>query len=132
LPGSKINGAQIDHALVSDGCIINPSKIANSVIGLRTIVGAGTELNRVVALGCDYYEMLDSIIEHERAGRPRIGIGSGCRIENTIIDKNARVGNNVVISPAGKPENFDHPLYYIRDGIVVVPRNGMIPHGTVV
>lgn len=132
LPGSKINGAHIDHALVSDGCIINPSRITNSVIGLRTIVGAGTELNRVVALGCDYYEIQESILEHERAGKPRIGIGSGCRIENAIIDKNARVGNNVVISPAGKPENLDHPLYYIRDGIVVIPRNGMIPHGTVI
>jgi glucose-1-phosphate adenylyltransferase len=132
LPGSKINGAQIDHALVSDGCILNPSKISNSIIGLRTSVGAGTELNRVVGLGCDYYEMMESIKEHERAGKPRIGIGAGCRIENAIIDKNARVGNNVVISPAGKPENLDHPLYYIRDGIVVIPKNGMIPHGTVI
>jgi glucose-1-phosphate adenylyltransferase len=132
LPGSKINGAQIDHALVSDGCIINPSKITRSIIGLRTIVGAGTELNRVVAMGCDFYEMRESILEHERAGKPRIGIGAGCRIENAIIDKNARVGDNVVISPAGKPENLDHPLYYIRDGIVVIPRNGMIPHGTVI
>jgi len=132
LPGSKINGAHIDHALVSDGCIINRSKITNTVIGIRTIVGAGTELNRVVALGCDYYEMGESILEHERAGKPRIGIGAGCRIENAIIDKNARVGDNVVISPAGKPENLDHPLYYIRDGIVVIPKNGMIPHGTVI
>ena len=132
LPGSKINGAHIDHALVADGCIINPSKIANSIIGLRTTVGAGTQLNRVVALGCDYYEMQESIIEHERAGKPRIGIGAGCRIENAIIDKNARVGDNVVISPAGKPENLDHPLYYIRDGVVIIPKNGMIPHGMVI
>ena len=132
LPGSKINGAQIDHAVVSDGCIINQAKITHSIIGLRTLVDVGTELSRVVALGCDYYESRESIIAHERAGHPRIGIGAGCRIENAIIDKNARVGNNVKISPAGKPENFDHESYYIRDGIVVVPRNGMIPHGTVI
>ncbi|MEK7707164.1 MAG: sugar phosphate nucleotidyltransferase [Verrucomicrobiota bacterium] len=132
LPGSKINGAHIDHALVADGCIINPSKITNSIIGLRTIVGAGTQLNRVVALGCDYYEMQESIFEHEHAGKPRIGIGAGCRIENAIIDKNARVGDNVVISPAGKPENLDHPLYYIRDGVVIIPKNGMVPHGMVI
>jgi len=132
LPGSKINGAQIDHALVSDGCIINQAKIANSIIGLRTIVGSGTELQRVVSLGCDYYESLESIDEHERAGQPRIGIGSGCRIENAIIDKNARVGNRVVISPAGKPEKLDHPLYFIRDGVVIIPKNGTIPHGTVI
>ncbi len=132
LPGSKINGAQIDHALVSDGCILNQSQISYSIIGLRTIVGADTHLRRVVGLGCDYYESIDSIAEHERVGKPRIGIGSGCRIENAIIDKNARVGNNVVISPAGKPENLDHPLCYIRDGVVIIPKNGTIPHGTVI
>ena len=132
LPGSKINGAQIDHALVSDGCILNQAKISNSIIGLRTIVGAGTELNRVVSLGCDYYESIESISEHERAGKPRVGIGSGSRIENAIIDKNARVGNSVIISPAGKPENLDHPLYFIRDGVVIIPKNGTIPHGMVI
>ena len=132
LPGSKINGAHIDHAMVTDGCIINPSRITNRTIGLRTIVGTGTELHRVVALGCDYYESAQSIAEHERAGKPRVGIGAGCRIANAIIDKNARIGNNVVISPDGKPEHLDHPLYYIRDGIVIIPKNGMIPHGTVI
>ena len=64
------------------------------------------------------------------AGRPRIGIGKNTRIENAIIDKNARIGDNCFISPAGKPENVDHPLYYIRDGIVIIPKNGIIPHGT--
>jgi glucose-1-phosphate adenylyltransferase len=132
LPGSKINGAQIDHAVVADGCIINQAKITQSTIGLRMLVGVGTELRRVVALGCDYYESLESIKEHERAGKPRIGIGAGCRIENAIIDKNARVGNNVVISSAGKPADLDHPLYYIRDGVVIIPKNGIIPHGTVI
>jgi len=52
--------------------------------------------------------------------------------ENAIIDKNARIGDNVTISPTGKPENFDHPLYFIRDGIVIIPKNGVIPHGTVI
>jgi len=132
LPGSKINGAQIDHAVVSDGCIINQAKITNSVVGLRMIVGSGTELHRVVALGCDYFESKESIAQHEKAGTPRVGIGAGCRIENAIIDKNARVGNNVIISPAGKPDNFDHPLYFIRDGIVIIPKSGTIPHGTVI
>jgi len=132
LPGSKINAANIDHAVVADGCIINQAAITQSTIGLRTLVGPGTELKRVVALGCDYYESLESINEHERAGKPRIGIGAGCRIDNAIIDKNARVGNNVIISPAGKPEHLDHPLYYIRDGVVIIPKNGIIPHGTVI
>jgi glucose-1-phosphate adenylyltransferase len=132
LPGSKINGAQIDHAVISDGCILNRAVITHSIIGLRSTVGVGTVLNRTILLGSDYYESLESIMEHEKAGKPRIGIGANCRIENTIVDKNARIGNNVVISPAGKPDKVDHPNYYIRDGIVIIPKNGAIPHGMVI
>src|SRR5579859_2198439 len=75
LPGSKINGAQIDHAVVSDGCIINHAKIFHSIIGVRSLVGAGSELKRVIGLGCDFYESLASIEESARLGRPPIGIG---------------------------------------------------------
>ena len=132
LPGSKINGAQIDHAVISDGCIINRARIAHTIVGLRTIVEAGTELDRVVSLGSDFYESQESVEQHEREGKPRIGIGAKCKIENAIIDKNARIGNNVTISPAGKPEKLDHDLYYIRDGIVIIPKNAIIPHGTVI
>jgi len=132
LPGSKINGAHIEHALVTDGCIINQAHIRNSIVGLRTFVGAGTELNRVIILGSDDYEHQESIQKHEREGKPRIGIGAQCKIENAIIDKNARIGNNVTISPAGKAESVDHELYFIRDGIVIIPKNAVIPHGTVI
>ena len=132
LPGSKINGAQIDHAVISDGCIINHANIRHSIVGIRSLVGAGTELNRVILLGCDYYESAESIESNQKAGRPRIGVGTNCRIENAIVDKNARIGNNVVISPAGKPDNADHPLYFIRDGVVIIPKNSVVPHGTVI
>jgi glucose-1-phosphate adenylyltransferase len=118
--------------MVSDGCIINHARITSSVIGIRSVVGAGSELTRVISMGCDYYESLSSIEESARHGRPRVGIGQNTRIENAIIDKNARIGDNCVISPAGKPENVDHPLYFIRDGIVIIPKNGVIPHGTVI
>ncbi|HEV2395125.1 MAG TPA: glucose-1-phosphate adenylyltransferase [Verrucomicrobiae bacterium] len=132
LPGSKINGAEIDHAVISDGCIISRASISSSIVGLRSIVGPGTVLRRSIVLGSDYYESYESILQHEKAGKPRIGIGSNCRIENTIVDKNARIGDNVVISPAGKPEKVDHPSYYIRDGIVIIPKSGVLPHGTVI
>ena len=132
LPGSKINGAQIDHAVISDGCIINRARISNSIVGLRTIIGDGTELNRVVILGSDYYESQESVERHETGGQPRVGIGAHCKIENAIIDKNARIGNNVTISPAGKPENVDHERYFIRDGIVIIPKDAVIPHDTVI
>ncbi len=132
LPGSKINGAQIDHAVVSDGCIINHARITNCIVGIRSLVGAGSELKRVILLGCDFYESLASIQESVKLGRPRIGVGQNTRIENAIIDKNARIGDNVVISPVGKPDHVDHPLYFIRDGIVIIPKNGIIPHGTII
>lgn len=132
LPASKINGAQIDHAIISDGCIINNSTISSSIIGIRSVVGNNSHLHRVIFLGGDYYESHASIIENEMLGKPRIGIGANTRIENAIVDKNARIGDNVTITPAGKPENLDHPLYYIRDGIVIIPKNGAIPHGTVI
>jgi glucose-1-phosphate adenylyltransferase len=132
LPASKINGAQIDHAIISDGCIISHAAIHQSIIGIRSIVSPGGHFNRVIMLGSDYYESAESIQEHEAAGQPRIGVGTNTRIENAIIDKNARIGNNVVITPKGKAENVDNPMYFVRDGIVIIPKNGIVPHGTVI
>jgi glucose-1-phosphate adenylyltransferase len=132
LPGSKVNGAHIEHAVITDGCIINSATIRTTIVGLRTFIGSGTELNRVIILGCDFYESEASIRQQEREGRPRIGIGENCKIENAIIDKNARIGNNVKISPAGKPDNIDHELYFVRDGIIIIPKNAIIPNGTVI
>jgi len=132
LPGSKVNGAQIDHAIISDGCILNYAKIANTIVGVRSIVHEGCELNRTILLGADYYESDASISHYETNNIPRIGVGRNTKIENAIVDKNARIGSDCVISPVGKPDNVDHALYYIRDGIVIVPKNGIIPHGTVI
>jgi len=70
--------------------------------------------------------------EHDLKGLPRLGIGAGSKIENAIIDKNARIGNHVTISPAGKPENHDGATYFIRDGIVIIPKDAIIPHNTVI
>ena len=131
LPGSKINGGSLDHAVLCDGCIINDARIEHSVIGIRSIIGAGCRILRTVMMGCDYYESLESIQQHAARGVPRVGIGKNVRIENAIIDKNARIGDDVVISPAGKGDSVDHPLYYVRDGIVIIPKNAIIPSGTV-
>jgi glucose-1-phosphate adenylyltransferase len=132
LPGSKINGAEINHGLISDGCILNHCIVNHTIVGVRSIVHEGCGLSRTILLGCDYYESEASIRQYEAQGLPRIGIGRNTHIENAIIDKNARIGENCKISPAGKPENVDHPLYYIRDGIIIIPKNGVIPHGTVI
>ncbi len=130
LPASKINGGTIEQSLISDGCIINRAVIRNTILGLRSIIGEGTQLDRTIIMGNDYYESHASIAEHESQGRPRIGIGRNTRIENAIVDKNARIGDDCVISPEGKEKEVDHPLYYIRDGIVVIPKNGVVPTGT--
>jgi glucose-1-phosphate adenylyltransferase len=132
LPASKINGAEISHANISDGCIINRCKVSHSIIGVRSRVDEGCEINRTIMLGCDYYESETSLKQYEARGLPRIGVGKNTRIENAIIDKNARIGDNCRISPAGKTGDVDHPLYYVRDGIVIIPKNGLIPHGTVI
>jgi glucose-1-phosphate adenylyltransferase len=134
LPASKINGAAIEHAVLSDGCIINRARISESIIGVRCIVGDGTILKRTVVMGADYYESEDSIRHHQKAKTPPIGIGSFTRVENAIIDKNARIGDRCIISPEGKPDHHDDPekRFYIRDGIVVIPKNGILPHGTVI
>jgi glucose-1-phosphate adenylyltransferase len=132
LPASKINGAAVDHAVISDGCIINHARITQSIVGIRAILGPGSHLHRTVHMGADYYESYESILKHEAEGKPRMGVGRNTRIENAIIDKNCRIGDDCVLSPTGKPENVDHDLYYIRDGILCVPKGKSIPHGTVV
>lgn len=133
LPPSKINGASLDHTVVSDGCILNHCKISQSVVGLRYLVDAGSHITRTVILGADFYESAESIAAHAAAGQPRIGIGRNTRIDSAIIEKNARIGDNCVITPHGKPASVDHPpLYYIRDGIVIIPKNAVVPHGTII
>jgi len=132
LPASKINGAEMSHASVSDGCIINRCKVSQSIVGVRSRIEEGCEINRSILMGCDFYESETSIQQYEARGLPRVGVGRNTRIENAIIDKNARIGENCRISPAGKPESVDHPLYYVRDGIVIIPKGGLIPHGTVI
>jgi glucose-1-phosphate adenylyltransferase len=132
LPASKINGGSIEHSLISDGCIINRAHIRQSILGLRSIVGDSSHLDRTIVMGSDYYETDSSVKQHETEGKPRIGIGRNTRIDNAIIDKNARIGDNCVISPSGKAKDMDHPLYFVRDGIVVIPKNGLVPHGTTI
>jgi len=132
LPASKINGATIDHAIIGDGCILNHCRIDNSIVGVRSLVDAGSNIGRTIIMGCDYFESLESIRTNEAAHRPRMGIGRNTRIENAIVDKNARIGNDCVISPAGKPDKVVHPLYFIRDGVVIIPKNTVVPDGTVV
>jgi glucose-1-phosphate adenylyltransferase len=123
LPGSKINGATLRQAIISDGCIISDAHLERSVVGIRSIIQSGATIRNSIIMGADYFE-------HDRRGdsaQPPIGIGRNCVIDRAIIDKNARIADGVVITPEGKPPNFDGDNYSIRDGIVVVPKNAVIP-----
>jgi glucose-1-phosphate adenylyltransferase len=125
LPGSKINGATLRQAIISDGCIISDAHIERSVIGVRSIIRSGATIRNSVIMGGDYFEPAAP----EPPGVPPIGVGSNCVIDRAIIDKNARIGDGVVITPEGKAPNLDAENYFIRDGIVVIPKDAVIPAG---
>jgi len=132
LPGSKINGAVIRNAVVSDGCIINDAQIESCIIGVRSVIAAGTKLRETVLMGADFYQSDRRASEGITGPVPPLGIGRECVINRAIIDKNVRIGDNVSITPEGKPAEFDDPegRFYIREGIVVVPKSAIFPSGT--
>ena len=132
MPASKINGAAIDQAVISDGCIIDRSRISQSLIGVRCLLSPGCRVHRSVLMGSDFYETNASKLESDEKDIPRIGIGENTRIEQSIIDKNARIGANCVITPDDKPKHFDGENYYIREGIVIIPKNAVIQNDTVI
>lgn len=126
LPATKINGAHIRQALISDGCIITDAHVETAVIGLRSIIESGTTIRDTIIMGADFYAGAAGTDPN----RPAPGIGRNCRIERAIIDKNVHIGDNVVITPNGKPEKMDSELFCIRDGIVVIPKDTVIPANT--
>jgi glucose-1-phosphate adenylyltransferase len=132
MPASKINGAAIDQAIISDGCIIDRSRISQSLIGIRCLLAPGCRVHKSVLMGADFYETEDSKRQSQSDGTPLIGVGENTRIESAIIDKNARIGANCVISPEGKPDHFDGDNYYVREGIAVVPKGAVIPDDTII
>jgi len=129
LPTSKINGAQIRSAIIADGCIITQANIERAVIGIRSVIETGSVIRNSVLMGADFYQKEDP---EAASDRPPLGIGRHCVIEGAIIDKNARIGDGVVITPEGKPAKLDDVNYYIRDGVVVVPKDAVLPTGTAI
>jgi len=122
LPGSKINGATLRQAIISDGCIISDAHLERCVVGIRSVIQSGATIRNSIVMGADYFEL-----DHSDSSQPHMGIGRNCVIDRAIVDKNARIGDGVVITPEGKPPNLDADNYFIRDGIVVIPKNAVIP-----
>ena len=132
LPASKLNKCAIDHVVIGDGSIITSSALKHCVLGVRSFIGEGSQLEDVVMMGADFYELEEQQQANAAQGLPSIGLGRNCRIHYTIIDKNARLGDNVTLSPAGKPDgNYAHGIV-IRDGVLVVPKGAVVPGGTVI
>jgi len=130
LPAAKVNGCDLERGIIAPGCIISDAKIRRSVVGIRSIIEEGTTLENTVMMGAQRYESDEDRAENERLGRPNLGIGPGCFIKDAIIDVNARIGRDVHLSPAGKPEDYGEGPIYIRDGVLVVTKNAVLPPGT--
>src|SRR5882724_9236308 len=133
LPPSKIDNCEIRYSIISEGCIINGARINGSLIGLRSRLGNGSQLEASYMMGADYYQTLEDMQADLAAGRPSIGVGEGSIVRRAIIDKNARIGAGVRLLNEAGVEEADGPngSYYIRDRIIIVPKNGLIPDGTV-
>ncbi|MEW6755148.1 MAG: sugar phosphate nucleotidyltransferase [Candidatus Latescibacterota bacterium] len=132
LPDTKVNESYIRSSILAEGSIIDRSEIIRSIVGLRCVVGCDTRVESSMLMGADYYESHQQIQAHLAQGTPPMGIGRGCQIRGAIIDKNAHIGDGVILTnPAGIRE-ADAEDYYIRDHLVIVPRGGVIRPGMVV
>ncbi len=132
LPPNKVEDCTLRRALLSEGCIVMGAEIERSVIGVRSRVGRGARIRESLILGADFYESIKAIEEAKAKGLPATGIGENSVVERAIVDKNARVGRDVrIVNEAGIQE-IDGEGYYIRDGIVIIPKGGVIPDGTVI
>lgn len=132
LPPAKISGTTLEKTIIAEGCIINASRVENSVIGIRTRIGSGTTIVSSYLMGIDFYETIEEI-EHARShGLPTVGIGNRCYIRNAIVDKNCRIGDDVRINGGPHLENTDHSLYTVKDGIVVIKKGAVLPNGFVI
>lgn len=130
LPTTKMAGTMLEQAVVAEGCIISAAKIEKSVIGIRSRIGKETTIINTYMMGCDYYETLAEI------DRDKIdilmGIGERCFIKNAIIDKNCRIGDDVRINGGKHLDDTETDTYFVKDGIVVIKKNAVIPKGTVI
>lgn len=124
LPGSIVEDSNFRNVLISEGSRILKSEISHSIIGIRSQIASGCVIKDTIVMGSDYYE-------REREGQP-IGIGANCYIEGAILDKNARIGPNVTIRPFPRNTDIDNVNWYVRDGIVVIPKDAELLPGTTI
>ncbi len=124
LPASTVEDSRLQDVLIADGSRILKSEITHCIIGIRSQIAAGCVIKDSIVMGADYFE-------REREGIP-IGIGANCHIEGAILDKNARLGDNVTIRPFPRDKDIDNEKWYVRDGVVIIPKDTVIPSGTTI
>lgn len=129
LPPAKISGTTLERTIIAEGCIINASRIENSVIGIRTRLGNGTTIIRCYIMGSDYYQTVQEMKEALEQGIPKLGIGERCYLCNCIVDKDVKIGDDVYINGGSHLEAVDTPSYTVKDGVVVIKKGAMIPNG---
>ncbi len=133
LPASKLNYCMLNQALTAEGCIITNASITRSIVGVRTIIESGASLDGVVCMGADYYESEEEKAANRKAGIPDIGISQGTIVKGAIIDKNARIGQDCRIGVDSRQRaDGDYSTHYIVDGIIIIPKEGVIAPGTVI
>ncbi len=132
LPPAKISGTTLEKSVIAEGSIISASRLENCVVGIRSRIGHGTTVNSSYIMGNDYYETLNQMEENKINNIPLMGIGDRCYIKNAIIDKNCRIGNDVRINGGSHLANFEHELFTIKEGVVVVKKGAIIPDGFVI
>lgn len=129
LPASKLSGTTFDHSVLAEGCLIEASRIERSVIGIRARIGKGTTIENSIIMGNDFFQSHEEL-EDDNSNEPPMAIGQRCFISNAIIDKNCKIGNDVRIAGGDHLEDGDYGEYHVVDGIVIVPKNSVIPEGT--
>lgn len=129
LPPAKISGTKLDKTLIAEGSIIQASHVENSIVGIRSRIGRDSTVIGSYLMGNDYFETLEDIAHDQQHGLPVLGIGDRCHIQNAIIDKDCRIGDDVRITGGTHLEDGDHPLYTIKDGIVVIKKGAVLPNG---
>jgi glucose-1-phosphate adenylyltransferase len=132
LPGSKVHNCSLQQCVISEGAFLSGSDIRHSVIGIRSRIGYDTTITNSYIMGADFYETIEEIKENAGNKIPNIGIGNHTRIANAIIDKNARIGENVIIENSQDLTDFDGENFYVRDKIVVIPKGAIIRDGTTI
>ena len=131
LPPAKISNTTIEKTILADGSIIHAKKIVHAVVGIRSRIGLDTVIESTYIMGNDFYETIEQMESNSKEGIPMVGIGERCNIKNAIIDKNCRIGSDVTIIGGDLPD-AEHELYTIKNGIVVVKKNAVIPDGYVI